>query len=197
MWQRWTRTQPEAEAELSDELLLPALARGEESAFLVVYRRRQASIYRYALHLSSDPDIAAEVVQDTFLSLLRDAGRLDASRGTVISWLFAVARNQVLRQLRSRRQHLSLEEDEQGELVAAGCMVTELEQEQLSSRLRDTMATLPPVYREVLVLCDMQELSYEEVAAIAGCPTGTVRSRLHRARALLAGKLKPLVGLPS
>jgi RNA polymerase sigma-70 factor (ECF subfamily) len=59
------------------------------------------------------------------------------------------------------------------------------------------MATLPPVYREVLVLCDMQELSYDEVAAIAGCPTGTVRSRLHRARALLAGKLKPLVGIPS
>jgi RNA polymerase sigma-70 factor, ECF subfamily len=197
MWKRWIRTQPEAEAELSDEALLPALARGEEPAFLAVYRRRQASIYRYAFHLSGDPDVAAEVVQETFLSLLRDAGRLDAARGTVLSWLFAVARNQVLKQLRGRRQHLSLEDEDQGELVAGGCLVAELEQEQLSSRLRETMATLPPVYREVLVLCDMQELSYEEVAAIAGCPTGTVRSRLHRARALLAGKLKPLVGIPS
>jgi RNA polymerase sigma-70 factor (ECF subfamily) len=197
MWKRWTRTQPETETELSDEALLPVLTRGEESAFLAVYRRRQASLYRYALHLSGNADIAAEVVQETFLSLLRDAGRLDASRGTVLSWLFAVARNQVLKQLHGRRQHLSLEEEGQDELVAGGCLVTELEQEQLSSRLRETMATLPPVYREVLVLCDMQELSYDEVAAIAGCPTGTVRSRLHRARALLAGKLKPLVGIPS
>jgi RNA polymerase sigma-70 factor (ECF subfamily) len=195
MWQRWSWTQPEAEADASDEVLLPALARGDERAFLVVYRRRQASIYRYALHLCSDIDVAAEVVQETFLTLLRDAARLDASRGTVLAWLFAVARNQVLRQLRSRRQHLSLDDEDQSELVAAGCVVTDVEQEQLSGRLREVMATLPPVYREVLVLCDMQELSYEEVAAIAGCPLGTVRSRLHRARAMLAEKLKPLVGL--
>lgn len=197
MWQRWTRTQPEPETELSDELLLPALSRGDEQAFLAVYRRRQASIYRYALHLTSDPDVAAEVVQETFLSLLRDAGRLNPERGTIHAWLFAVARNQVLRQLRSRRQHLSLEEEDGPEMTAAGCVVTEYEQEQLSARLREFIATLPPVYREVLVLCDMQELSYEEVAAIAGCPSGTVRSRLHRARAMLAGKLKPLVGYPS
>lgn len=197
MWKRWTGTQLEIAAEQSDELLLPALARGEEKAFLAVYRRRQASIYRYALHLAGDADVAAEAVQETFMALLRDAGRLDATRGTVLAWLFAVARNQVLRQLRSRRQHLSLDDEDQTEPAAAGCVLAELEQEQLSSRLRELMATLPPVYREVLVLCDMQELSYEEVAAIAGCPTGTVRSRLHRARALLAGKLKPLVRISS
>lgn len=197
MWQRWSKPQIEPDAEWSDEALLSALTRGEESAFLAVYRRRQASVYRYALHLSGDADVAAEVVQETFMALLRDAGRLDPTRGTVISWLFAVARNQVLRQMRTRRRHLSLEDEDPGELAAAGCVVTELEQEQLSGRLRETLATLPPVYREVLVLCDMQELSYEEVAAVAGCPTGTVRSRLHRARALLAGKLRPLVGYSS
>ena len=141
--------------------------------------------------------VAAEDGPDDIDALAAAAGRLDPERGTVLAWLFAVARNQVLKHLRSRRQHLSLEDDDQPEPVAGGCLASELELEQLSSRLRETMATLPPVYREVLVLCDMQELSYEEVAAIAGCPTGTVRSRLHRARALLAGKLKPLVGLPS
>ena len=85
MWQRWSWSKPEADAAASDEQLLPALARGEESAFLAIYRRRQASIYRYALHLSADADIAAEVVQETFLTLLRDAGRLDPSRGTVLA----------------------------------------------------------------------------------------------------------------
>lgn len=198
MWQRRSGIQFEPYAECSDEVLLPALARGEEGPFLVVYRRRQASIYRYALHLCGDTDVAAEVVQETFLTRLRDAGRLDASRGTVRAWLFAVARNQVLRQMRARRRHLSLdEEEERGELAAPGCAVTELEQEQLSSRLREPIAALPAVYREVLILCDMQELSYEETAAIAGCPAGAVRSRLHRARALLAEKLKPLVGYSS
>lgn len=193
MWQLWSRRQLEGEAELSDEVLLPAVARGSEEAFLTVYRRRQASVYRYAVHLSGDADVAAETVQETFLALFRDAGRLDPARGTVLAWLFAVARNQVLRQMRSRRQHLSLEEDDQPEPVAPGCVLAGLEQEQLSARVREYMETLPAVYREVLVLCDMQGLSYEEVAAIAGCPTGTVRSRLHRARALLAGKLRPLV----
>lgn len=197
MWKRWTRTQTDGKAEQSDEMLLPALARGDEQAFLTVYRRRQSSLYRYSLHLAGDADVAAEAVQETFMALLRDAGRLDPSRGTVLAWLFAVTRNQVLRQLRSRSQHLSLDDEEQAEPVAVGCVLAELEQEQLSSRLREILATLPAVYREVLVLCDMQELSYEEVAAIAGCPTGTVRSRLHRARALLAGKLRPLVRIPS
>lgn len=193
MWQRWIRTQPEPESEQTDELLLPALARGDEKAFLTVYRRRQASIYRYALHLSGDSDVAAETVQEAFLSLLRDAGRLDPARGTVLAWLFAVARNQVLRQLRARQRHLSLDDDEQAEPAAAGCVLTDLEQEQFSGRLRELMTTLPPAYREVLVLCDMQELSYEDVAQIVRCPIGTVRSRLHRARAMLAGKLRPLV----
>ena len=77
--------------------------------------------------------------------------------------------------------------------MASGCVLADLQQEQLASRLHELMATLPAVYREVLVLCDMQELTYREVAAIAGCPTGTVRSRLHRARAMLAEKLRPLV----
>jgi RNA polymerase sigma-70 factor, ECF subfamily len=193
MWQRWAETQVETETEPSDEVLLGAVARGEERAFLVVYRRRQSSIYRYALHLSGDVDVAAETVQETFMALLRDAGRLDVARGTVLAWLFAVARNQVLRQLRARDRHLSLEDDDQAEPVASGCVLADLEQEQLSGRLHELMATLPPLYREVLVLCDMQELSYEQVASIAGCPTGTVRSRLHRARAMLAGKLRPLV----
>ncbi|MFN0105111.1 MAG: RNA polymerase sigma factor [Bryobacteraceae bacterium] len=193
MWQRWFRTQPETEAEQSDEVLLSAVARGEELAFLVVYRRRQAAIYRYALHLGGDDDVAAETVQETFLALLRDARRLDAARGTVLAWLFAVARNQVLRQMRARRRHLSLEEDDLDEPVASGCVLADLEQEQVSSRLRELMAALPAVYREVLVLCDMQELSYQEVADITGIPIGTVRSRLHRGRALLADKLRPLV----
>ncbi|MBM3752375.1 MAG: sigma-70 family RNA polymerase sigma factor [Acidobacteria bacterium] len=181
----------------SDESLLDRLARGDEDAFLAIYRRRQRAVYRYSLHMSGDEEVAADVVQEMFIALLREAGRLDPALGTVQAWLFAVARKQVLRCLTARRRYLSLEEDSSGEPLVEGCVLEELEQTQLLERLRDLIPTLPPVYREVLVLCDMQGLAYEAAAAITGCPVGTVRSRLHRARALLAGKLKPLVGQAS
>lgn len=182
-----------AASEGSDELLLPALQRGDEQAFLTIYRRHAESLYRYAIHLGGDEEVAGEVVQETFLALLRSSGKLDASRGTLLSWLFSVARNQVLKQLRIRSRHLSLSTEEDQEPAAPESTLAGIEQEQLSGRLREVLATLPPVYREVLILCDLQELSYDQVAAITGCPSGTVRSRLHRARSLLAGKLKPLV----
>jgi len=179
---------------ISDESLLNRLARGDEDAFLTIYRRRQRAVYRYSLHMAGDEEVAADVVQETFIALLREAGRLDPALGTVQAWLFAVARKQVLRALTARRRYLSLEEDSSGEPLAEGCVLEDLEQSQLLEKLRELIPTLPPVYREVLVLCDMQGLAYEEAASITDCPVGTVRSRLHRARALLAGKLKRLVG---
>jgi len=178
----------------SDESLLDRLARGDEDAFLAIYRRRQKWVYRYSLHMAGDEEVAADVVQETFIALLREAGRLDPALGTVQAWLFAVARKQVLRALTARRRYLSLEEDSSDEPLAEGCVLEDLEQSQLLEKLRELIPTLPPIYREVLVLCDMQGLAYEEAASITECPVGTVRSRLHRARALLAGKLKPLVG---
>jgi RNA polymerase sigma-70 factor (ECF subfamily) len=178
----------------SDESLLGRLAAGDQAAFLVIYRRRQRSVYRYSLHMAGDEEVAADVVQETFMVLLREAGRLDPALGTVHAWLFAVARKQVLRALTAKRKYISLEEDSTGEPLTDGCVLDDLEHSQLLEKLRDLIPTLPPVYREVLVLCDMQGLAYDDVASIAACPVGTVRSRLHRARALLAGKLKPLVG---
>ncbi|MBM3786548.1 MAG: sigma-70 family RNA polymerase sigma factor [Acidobacteria bacterium] len=183
-------------AAVIDEDLLESIANGNEAAFLAVYRRRQASIYRYALHLCGMTDVAADVVQETFLALLKGAAKLNADRGTVLAWLFAVARKQTLRQMAARRRHLSLE-DEACELPEPAGVLDELEQAQLLERLREVIPTLPPVYREVLVLCDMQGLPYEDVAAITGCPIGTVRSRLHRGRALLAGKMRTMVGFAS
>jgi RNA polymerase sigma-70 factor, ECF subfamily len=192
MWTPWPK--PSAEEERSDEELLPAVARGSEAAFLTVYRRRQSALFRYALHLGGDEEIAAEVVQETFLALLRGAGRLDGTKGTVQAWLYAVARNQVMKQLQSQRRHTRLEEEEAESLTAQGCPAAEFEQMERNGRVREALATLPEVYREVLILCDMEDLPYETVASIAECPVGTVRSRLHRGRALLAAKLKLVVG---
>lgn len=194
MWMFRRESEMDLEA-AADEALLGPIARGDEAAFLTLYRRRQGNVYRYALHWGGDAEMAAEAVQETFLALLREAGNLRPERGTVLSWLLAVTRNRMLKLARERR-HLSL--DEEGmDAPAPGCVASEVEWEQMTGRLREAVASLPPAYREALVLCDMEELTYEEAAGIAGCPVGTVRSRLHRARALLAQKLKPMVGNPA
>ncbi len=194
MTKGWQSNESTPSDDESDESLLPQLARGGEAAFLTLYRRRQASIYRYAFHLSQDAEVAAEAVQETFMALLAAAGKLQSERGPVLAWLFAVARNQVLRQLAARQRHLSFDVDDGPEPAAAsGNVLDDLEQAQLLERLREAIATLPVAYREVLVLCDMEGLAYESAAAALGCPVGTVRSRLHRARSLLAEKVRPAV----
>ena len=79
----------------TDEELLPALAKGDEAAFTVVYRRRQGAIYRYALQMTGSAETASEVTQEVFLALMRQGSGLSAERGSVMSWLYAVARRQV------------------------------------------------------------------------------------------------------
>jgi RNA polymerase sigma-70 factor (ECF subfamily) len=197
MWIPWSQADNRPAQEQSDEDLIHGVAAGDESAFLIIYRRRQSAIFRYAVHLSGDHDIAADVVQETFLCLLRQSQRLDASRGTVLAWLFAVARNQVMKQMTARRRHLSLEESVSEEPAADVDLLEELARGQIAGKVREAVPKLPAVYREVLILCDLQGLAYETVAGIIDCPVGTVRSRLHRARSLLANKIRPLVGYTS
>lgn len=194
MWKLWTGARADFDESTVDELLLDAIAEGDERAFLILYRRREPAIFRYAINMAGDRDLASEVVQETFLALLRESGNLNPERGAVMAWLYAVARNQILRQLTSRRRHLSLDDDDVDDPVAPGSALDDLEQGQLVELVREAIPTLPVAFREALILCDMQGLSYEEAAAAAGCPVGTVRSRLHRARALLAVKLKSTVG---
>lgn len=142
--------------------------------------------------MTGDAEIAADAVQETFLALLRQAGSLDTGRGALLAWLFAVARKQVLRHLAAAGRHVSLGEDAET-APAAGDFVVDLEREQLAEMLRGAVASLPFLYREAVVLCDMQGLSYEDAAVAMECPVGTVRSRLHRGRALVAEKLEPIV----
>ena len=103
----------------SDEDLLRRSASGDEEAFAALYRRRQAAVYRFALHMSGREEVAEEVTQETFLMLIREPSRFDAGRGSVSSFLFGVARNLVLRQLERRREYVNIEEDSAAEPAAA------------------------------------------------------------------------------
>ncbi len=184
---------------VSDDDLLRRMVGGDEEAFTTLYRRRQAAIYRFALQMSSSPSVAEEVTQEVFLVLIRQPGQFDAAKGTLASFLFGVARNRVLRCLERERWYVPMADDSRQDdsSLGTGCTPTSLEdpldgltQRETIGRVRQAVQALPVNYREVVLLCDLQELSYEQAAQVLGCALGTVRSRLHRARALLQEKLR-------
>jgi RNA polymerase sigma-70 factor (ECF subfamily) len=181
----------------SDEELLRLILAGDEDAFTALYRRRQGGIYRFALRLSGSEVIAEDVTQEVFLVLVREAALYDPARGSLSSYLYGIARNQVLRHLeRDRSYALVLDEPaEEGapggeQLISKGDPLSDLTRSEAIESVRQAVLALPAHYREAVVLCDLHEMSYAEAALVLGCAVGTVRSRLHRARSLLLKKLR-------
>jgi RNA polymerase sigma-70 factor (ECF subfamily) len=167
------------------ELLSSALA-GDERCFTTLYRRRQPGVYRFALHMTGSVAMAEDATQETFLALLTHGSRYNAARGTVASFLFGIARNLVLQRLDRQPQP----EAEGVDFASSEDVLGDLTRQETIDRVRRAVLSLPPAYREVVVLCDLEDASYEEAAAALECPVGTVRSRLSRARSILAQKLE-------
>lgn len=174
--------------EPADTALISAVAAGDASAFAALYRRRRADVYRFAFAMSRSPSIAQDVVQEVFLALLESAARYDAAKGSVRAWLLGAARHVVLDRLRAESRW-SYEPGAHEEPAVPCTGEEQIFAAQRLARLHAAIVELPFEYRETLALCELAELSYAESAAVLGCPIGTVRSRLHRARALLAAKL--------
>jgi RNA polymerase sigma-70 factor (ECF subfamily) len=172
----------------SDEQLIAAVAAGDREAFAALYRGRRPDVYRFALHMTGSPAAAEDVAQDVFLVVIREASRYTAGRSTVVAWLLGIARNHALRRITERR-HDPLPEAER-EPATTSDPVDAMARDEDVAALRAALADLPVVYREAVVLCDLQELSYQDAAGAAACAIGTIRSRLHRGRALLAERLR-------
>ncbi len=186
----------------TDDELLHRLRRGDEEAFLTLYRRRQAAIYRFAVHVSGSPSAAEDIVQEVFMTLLRGDCGFNPERGTLSGYLFGIARKQALRQMERGRVDIAIEGDSEEaaapQLAVDDDPLRDLTHRESIEALRRAVAALPRRYREVVALCDLEEVDYADAAAALGCPIGTVRSRLHRARALLLEKLnkeRPRPGL--
>ena len=189
----------------SDDELLFRLRNGEEQAFVALFRRRQGAIYRFATHMSGSVATAEDITQEVFLALLREECGYDATRGTLSGYLFGIARKLVLRNMDRSRSDVALEpegDDTVGPVLAVNDdPLLDLTRRESIEALRRAVQALPRRYREVVVLCDLEELDYADAAQVLGCPIGTVRSRMHRARALLLEKLnqdrnpRPATGL--
>jgi len=171
-----------------DQQLLAWTRAGDEAAFTALYRQHQGAVYRFALHMTGSGPAAEDVTQETFLALLRTASRYDSSRGTLAAFLYGIARNFVLRRIAGSRD-LPLEDSAGEDDLHAG-----LSRRETIDQVRRAVLSLPPVYREVVALCDLEEASYEDAAVALGVPVGTIRSRLNRARAMLAKKLSGVRG---
>ncbi|MDX2154231.1 MAG: sigma-70 family RNA polymerase sigma factor [Bryobacteraceae bacterium] len=171
----------------SDSELLRRMELGDAVAFGELYRRRQASIYRFALHMSRSAAVAEDVVQETFLALIRNGGRYDESRGSVAAYLAGIARNLVLRATGAERTGVDAEAE--AALPSDEDVLGDLTQREELEALRRAVDALPAQYREVVVLCELEEMSYADAAAALGVPVGTVRSRLNRGRQMLAERL--------
>jgi RNA polymerase sigma-70 factor (ECF subfamily) len=151
-------------------------------------------VYRFALQMSGKTEIAEEVTQDVFMVVMGSA-KYDSERGSVAAFLYGIARNMVLRALERERPYITVLDDADSEyanrLTAEHQdLLGDLARNERIDTLRKAVLALPPAYREVVVLCDLHERDYAEAASALGCAIGTVRSRLHRARALLMEKLR-------
>ena len=176
---------------MGDERLIERASRGDADAISRLFARYQAPVYRYAVHMCGR-DAGDDIVQETFLTVMRQPGRYDSTRGPVIGYLFGIARHLALTRLRLRAAGAfadELDEDEETADPAQETALDSLTRAETIEAVRAAVRSLPPQYREVVVLCELEEVDYAAAAGIIQCPIGTVRSRLHRARTLLSAKL--------
>jgi RNA polymerase sigma-70 factor, ECF subfamily len=183
--------------DLQPELeLVRRMKGGDESAFVHLYRRHRDAVFRLALMYSGSPATAADVTQDAFIHFITHPTQYDATRGSVAAWLCGIARN-LARKAAGWREDATdpgdladdtalheshIEHDTPLDRVLRG---------EAAEQVRRAIATLAPHYRDVLILCELSELSYAEAAHVCGIDIGTVRSRLSRARSRLAQCLAP------
>lgn len=180
---------------VDEAAMLTRAAGGDEAAFGELFARYQRPIYRYAERVCGCAS-GDDVVQETFLAVLRPSGRFDPAKGTVAAYLFGIARHHVIKRLARHGATLA----EPPEIVASDAIAPQdtpfdaIARDRMIGIVRQAVQSLPPAYREVVALCDLEEMDYATVAHVIQCPIGTVRSRLHRARALL---LRKLASVPS
>jgi RNA polymerase sigma-70 factor (ECF subfamily) len=185
---------PAAPAE-SDQALVERTAAGDREAFATLYRRHQGTVYRYARLMTGSSTTAEDIVQEVFLVLMKDAARYDADRSALTTYLFGMARRVTRRRLLRERRFVDIGTTlGRSRWGVTPDVSAALERRDSLQQLRCAILSLPSRYREVVVLCDLEGVAYETAAACIGCAVGTIRSRLHRARRLLATKLRRVDG---
>jgi RNA polymerase sigma-70 factor (ECF subfamily) len=180
-----------------DRRLCARVAGGDAEAFEALVLRHQHRVYSFCLRLLGDPAEAEDLAQDVFLTVYRSAATF-RGEARFTTWLLRIAKNQSLNRIkylerRGRKLERSIEDIGDDGAMEDGREKRPdavLEGGQTAALVQGAIATLGDEHRVVLVLRDVEDLSYEEIADITGLPVGTVKSRIHRGRSQLASRLE-------
>lgn len=187
----------------SDLLLVEQVRAGDKRAFGLLVEKYRRKIVRLISRMVRDPDEMEDVAQETFIKAYR---ALPQFRGEAAfyTWLYRIAVNTAKNHLVSRRKDLPTvsaqavnDEDEPDDRLVAqdiGTPESELISKQVAIAVNQAVDALPEELRQAITLREIEGLSYEEIAESMGCPIGTVRSRIFRAREAIAAKLRPVLG---
>jgi RNA polymerase sigma-70 factor (ECF subfamily) len=159
---------------------------GDRAAFGELVAVHQQRLFYFLHKMLRDVHAAEDVLQEVWLAVFRDLPGL-ADPGAFVAWLYRIARHRVLHELRKRRQPLSPLEDLDGQAEETPDEVLSAED---AEEVHAAIDELAPEHREVLLLRFIEEMSYQEMAGVLGCRLGTVRSRLHYAKAALRRALE-------
>ena len=183
---------------MEDRKLIELAQEGNEESFSELVRRYQSKVFSMALNFTRDRETADDLSQEIFLKayLALPKFRFKSEFGT---WLYRVALNHVRDFLRKKGRIKEVSLEEIGEISVSDEGIEKREKEREEERtkrlLRASVETLPPKYRIVLTLRDIQGLAYDEISRVLKVSPGTVDSRLHRARKMLRKKLLPRLSL--
>jgi RNA polymerase sigma-70 factor (ECF subfamily) len=191
---------PELVDTTTDEALLARIRAGDAVALATVYRRHGAAVHRFACLHAPSREAAADATQETFLWLAtQGATGFDTTRSTLAAFLCGVARNHALRIRAAAARFDELPDDsaatgaaQDTDVDAVSDALAHLLARERSEALLAALATLAAEHREVVALIEFEEFSYADAAAIIGCPVGTVRSRLNRAKEALRQRIVEL-----
>jgi RNA polymerase sigma-70 factor (ECF subfamily) len=186
--------------EYEDNKLVERARRGDMNAFEELFKRHQKRIYNIAMHLLANETEAADATQEAFVRAYRSLGKLK-SNAAFVTWLKTTAIN-ICRDMLRRRGVLKIDSlDAPTDMADGSSRVSEIadwtdnpersmERKDLRESVRRAIGSLSPVYRETVTLFYVDGADVAEIAKVLGCPTGTIKARLSRARAELKRKLE-------
>jgi RNA polymerase sigma-70 factor, ECF subfamily len=178
----------------ADKDVIDGCRRGEAEALRALFESHKDKVYSIALRYCGDPAMAMDIAQDAFVKLFSGIGSFRGD-SSFESWLYRIVVNSCLDQRRRIRRLMPLEDELLGVLRAPGVSaLDEVVRAEVRAQVRSAVAALPAEHRILIVLRYTQALTYEEIAEILGCSSGTVASRLNRVHKVLERRLSRLGG---
>ena len=183
-----------------EKTLIEKAARGDAAAFGEIYFSLRDPIYSFAYRMLREQSAAEDITQEVFMFLIENPQKYAPARGSLFSFLCGVTRNKVMRHLQKLGTKPESLQEETGEFTE---LIGDLKQspldllldEELFEKVEESLAKLPPLQREAIILRELHELSCEEIARITNAEIGAIKVRLHRARKSLAREIAPYLSV--